>query len=110
MERELGDPAAAERAYREALRLHPGYENGYFGLGLSLEARGDAKGAEEAYREGLRRHPRSLPLAYRLALRLSAQDRPEALFAWRRALAIEPRSLASQRGLKEWTERKAAAP
>ena len=107
MERELGDPAAAEGAYREALRIHPGYENGYFGLGLALEARGDARGAEEAYREGLRHNPRSLPLAYRLALRLSARDRPEALFAWRRALAIEPRSLASQRGLKEWTERKA---
>lgn len=109
MERELGDPAAAERAYLEALRLHPGYENGDFGLGLSREALGDPKGAEAAYREGLRRHPRSLPLAYRLALVLSAQGRPEALFAWRRALAIEPRSLASQRGLREWTERRTRA-
>ena len=105
MERELGDPVASERAYDEALRLHPGYENGYFGLGLSREARADANGAEEAYRAGLRRNPRSLPLAYRLALLLSAQDRPEALFAWRRALAIEPRSVASQRGLKAWMAR-----
>jgi tetratricopeptide (TPR) repeat protein len=110
VERELGDPAAAERAYLEALRIHPGYENGYFGLGLSREARADPEGAEAAYREGLRGNPRSLPLAYRLALLLSSRGRPEALFAWRRALAIEPRSIASQRGLKQWAERRRTAP
>ncbi len=108
MERELGDPAAAEKSCREAIRINPEYENGYFGLGMAREAMGDAKGAEEAYREGLRRHPRSLPLAYRFALLVAAQGRPEALFAWRRALTIEPRSLPSQRGLREWLERRAA--
>ena len=108
MERELGDPAAAEKSCLEAIRINPAYENGYFGLGMAREARGDLQGAEQAYRDGLRRVPRSLPLAYRFALLVAAQGRPEALFAWRRTLTIEPRSIPSQRGLKEWQERSAA--
>ena len=108
MERELGDPSAAEKSCLEAIRINPGYESGYFGLGMAREAKGDVKGAEQAYRDGLRRNPRSLPLAYRFALLVAAQGRPEALFAWRRTLTIEPRSLPSQRGLKEWLERSAA--
>ena len=63
---------------------------------------GDAAGAERAYRDGLRHNPRSLPLAYRLALILAAERRPVALFAWRRALAIEPRSAAAREGLRAW--------
>jgi tetratricopeptide (TPR) repeat protein len=110
MERALGNAAASESAYAEALRVFPGYENGYFGLGLAREALGDLKGAETAYRNGLSRHPRSLPLAYRLALLLSSRGRPEALFAWRRALAIEPRSAAAQRGLRQWTLSGRAGP
>ncbi len=102
MERELGNPAASLRAYEEALGIFPGYENGYFGVGLAREALGDVPGAERAYREGLRHNPRSLPLAYRLARILSADRRPAALFAWRRALTIEPRSSAAREGLREW--------
>jgi len=108
MERELGDPAAAERSCLEAIRINPSYESGYFGLGMAREARGDSTGAERAYRDGLRRNPRSLPLAYRFALLVAAKGRPEALFAWRRTLTIEPRSLPSQRGLEEWLERRSA--
>jgi len=59
-------------------------------------------GAERAYRDGLRHNPRSLPLAYRLALILAAERRPVALFAWRRALSIEPRSAAAREGLRAW--------
>jgi tetratricopeptide (TPR) repeat protein len=102
MERELGDPKESLKAYQEALRIAPGYENGYFGVGLAHEALGDPAAAERTYREGLRHNPRSLPLAYRLARILSADGRPAALFAWRRALAIEPRSAAAREGLKEW--------
>jgi tetratricopeptide (TPR) repeat protein len=102
MERELGNPAASLRAYEEALRIFPGYENGYFGVGLASETLGERSAAERAYRDGLRLHPRSLPLAYRLALLLSADGRPAALFAWRRALAIEPRSAAAREGLRAW--------
>ena len=105
VERELGDPNASLRAYQEALRIAPGYENGYFGSGLAYEALGDTAAAERTYREGLRHNPRSLPLAYRLALILSADGRPAALYAWRRALAIEPRSAAAREGLRAWTLR-----
>jgi tetratricopeptide (TPR) repeat protein len=102
MERLLGNPAAAEAAYAESVRLAPFAENGYFGLGLAREDRGNRAGAEEAYREGLRRHPMSLPLAYRMALLLSAQKRPGAEHAWHRALTIEPGSLPARLGYAEW--------
>ena len=102
MERTLGDPAAAEKAYAESVRLAPLTENGYFGLGLTREDRGDRKGAEEAYRDGLRHVPRSSPLAYRLALLLSAEKRDVAVHAWRRALAIDPTSLSARRGYADW--------
>ncbi len=102
MERERGNVPASEAAYLESLRIHPGYENGYFGLGLTREAAGNAAGAEAAYRDGLSRNPRSLPLAYRLALALSARRAPAAGHAWHRALAIEPKSLASRVGYATW--------
>jgi tetratricopeptide (TPR) repeat protein len=102
MERELGDPKASLRAYEEARRISPGYENAFFGIGLACEALGDPAAAERTYRDGLRHNPRSLPLAYRLARILAADGRPEALYAWRRALAIEPRSAAAREGLREW--------
>jgi tetratricopeptide (TPR) repeat protein len=115
MERELGDSKESLKAYEEALRIAPGYENGYFGVGLAYEDLGDRAAAERVYREGLRHNPRSLPLAFRLARILSADGRPEALFAWRRALAIEPRSAAAREGLREWElsergRREAGAP
>ena len=97
------------QAYQEALRIQPEYENGYFGVGLAYEALGDGESAEQTYREGLRRNPRSLPLAYRLARILAESGRPEAHFAWRRALAIEPRSAAAREGLRAWTLRELSA-
>src|SRR5262249_2476898 len=105
MERELGDLAASETAYAEALRLAPFNENGYFGVGMAREGLGDLAGAERSYRDGLRGHPQSLPLAYRLALLLSAQSRPGAVHAWHRTLAVEPGSLPSRLGYAEWLAR-----
>jgi Tfp pilus assembly protein PilF len=102
MERELGDLAASEAAYTKALRLAPFNENGYFGVGMAREGLGDLAGAERSYRDGLRGHPQSLPLAYRLALVLSAEANPGALHAWHRALAIEPGSLPTRTGYAEW--------
>jgi tetratricopeptide (TPR) repeat protein len=102
VERGLGDLAASEASYAESVRLVPTYENGFFGLGLAREERGNRDGAEEAYRRGLRHNPQSLPLAYRMALLLSAEGRPAALHAWRRALAIEPGSLPVRLGYADW--------
>jgi tetratricopeptide (TPR) repeat protein len=105
MERELGDLAASEAAYAESLRLAPFAENGYFGVGMAKEGLGDLAGAERAYRDGLRGHPQSLPLAFRLALVLSAEGRPGALHAFHRALAIEPGSLPARTAYADWLAR-----
>ena len=102
MERVLGNGPASEEAYAESVRLAPFAENGYFGLGVAREERGDHNGAEAAFREGLRRNPKSSPLAYRLALLLSAEKRPVAEHAWRLALTIAPASLPSRLGYAEW--------
>jgi hypothetical protein len=102
MERELGHPAASEKAYAESLRIASAYENGFFGLGLAREDLGDPSGAERAYREGLARNPQSLPLAYRLALLMTAGKRPTVGHAWLRALAIAPGSLPTRLGYAEW--------
>jgi tetratricopeptide (TPR) repeat protein len=105
MERDLGDFAASEAAYAESLRLAPFAENGYFGVGMAREGLGDLAGAERAYRDGLRAHPQSLPLAFRLALVLSAEGRPGALHEFHRALAIEPGSLPARTAYAEWLAR-----
>ena len=102
MERLLGDLDASERSYARSLAIVPSYENGFFGLGLVQEERGDRSGAAETYRRGLRQNPQSLPLAYRMALALSAERRGNALYAWRRALAIEPGSLPTRLGFADW--------
>ena len=106
-ERALGHLDASEKAYAESIRLVPSYENGYFGAGLAREESGDLAGAEARYHEGLRHNPRSLPLAYRLAVVLTAEKRPEARHAWHRALAIEPASPAVRSGYAQW---RAASP
>jgi tetratricopeptide (TPR) repeat protein len=98
MRRALGDLEGAEEDYAESLRRNPGYENGFFGLGLVREERGNLAGAEEAYRKGIAANPRSFPLAYRLAIVLSARSRPEARHAWHRALTLVPDSKQAQRG------------
>jgi protein O-mannosyl-transferase len=102
MERLLGDLDASEKSYARSLEIVSTYENGFFGLGLVREDRGDRSGAAETYRRGLRHNPQSLPLAYRMALALSAERRPNALFAWRRTLAIEPGSLPTRLGFADW--------
>jgi hypothetical protein len=102
IERELGRPAASEKAYTEALLIAPAYENGFFGLGLAREDLGDLAGARRAYREGLSKNHQSLPLAYRLALVMSARKEPAAEHAWRMSLAIMPGSLAARLGYAEW--------
>jgi len=102
MRRALGDLEGAEEDYAQALRCNPTYENGFFGLGLVREERGDTAGAEEAYRKGIASNPKSFPLAYRLAIVLSVQGRPQARHAWHRALALAPDSKAAQRGYAEW--------
>ena len=100
-ERLLGRLDRAEEDYARSVVVQPWYENGWFGLAAAREARGDVAGAERACRDGLRRMPQSLPLAYRFAVLLSRERRPEAIHAWHRAIAIEPGSLPSHVGYAE---------
>ncbi len=102
MERVLGDSAASEASYAESVRIAPASENGYYGLGLAREDRQDDRAAEEAYRRGLQANPQSLPLAYRMALLLTRQNRPSTEHAWRRALAIDPGSLPARLAYADW--------
>lgn len=48
-----GDLAAAEAAYREVLRLAPGFGEGHHRLGRLAQARGDQAAAEKEYRAAL---------------------------------------------------------
>lgn len=59
-----GDDAGAIAAYREALRIYPGYVAGYRGLGLAYEEKGDKQQALEA----LRTYVRTVPTAKDVAL------------------------------------------
>jgi hypothetical protein len=59
-----GDDAGAIAAYREALRIYPGYVAGYRGLGLAYEEKGDKRQALEA----LRTYVRTVPTAKDVAL------------------------------------------
>ncbi len=102
MERALGDPAASEASYAESVRIAPTSENGYYGLGLAREDRHDDRGAEAAYRRGLQANPQSLPLAFRMALLLTRQNRRSTEHAWRRALAIDPGSLPARLAYADW--------
>jgi hypothetical protein len=44
----IGDPATAEKEYREALGREPGSGRAFFGLAASLEGQGNAAGARDA--------------------------------------------------------------
>ena len=60
----LGDHAAAEKAYREALEREPGSGRAYFGLAAALDGLGKAdRGARRAQprREGVGQRRRDLP-------------------------------------------------
>ena len=71
-----GDDAGAIAAYREALRIYPGYVAGYRGLGLAYEEKGDKRQALEA----LRTYVRTVPNAKDVGL---IQKRIEHLERWK---------------------------
>jgi tetratricopeptide (TPR) repeat protein len=102
MERELGRLDLAEASYRKALTTLPTYENGFFGLGMVLESKGRVADAALEYRRGFNRNPDSLPLAYRMAITLSRENAPDAVEAWKRALALGPRSAPVHADYAKW--------
>lgn len=92
---ELGQAEAAERDFRQALRLDPGLFRAQFELGRLLERKGDEAGALAAYRAALERHPGLTAARYRLAALLRKAGDPAAadaeLQTVRRMLAARQR-------------------
>jgi tetratricopeptide (TPR) repeat protein len=103
-ERELGMLSAARRSCERALEAHQAYENGFFCLGLVLEATGKDAEALEVYRKGLAKNPASLPLAFRAATLASRLGDPRARAAWESALKGHPASLSARFGYAKWLE------
>ena len=104
----LGD---AERAYREALELAPGYVEAMVSLGIVLKARGDADGAIAVYDRAIALAPefaaahanRATALALRAALEAdgSTDEAPTdaALEAQTRAVGLAPGNAVLHRNL-----------
>ena len=88
---EAADPARAERAYREALRLDPALAGAWLNLGALMCEDGRCKEALGLYDEALRRCPTEAGLHFNRAIALEDLDRPqEALQAYGRCLALAP--------------------
>ncbi len=90
------DLEAAEKHYREAIRLSPLAENPHFNLAKVLTDRADVDGAIRAYRTALLRKPNYTNALAELANLLGLQDKPiEALDLLNRALNINPKHALS---------------
>ncbi len=84
-----GQPAEAEKLFREAIALTPAYMPAHDGLAAALEAGGDAQAACDVLMAAVERSAKSLPrqLALgRLAQALKKADIAER--AWRRVIAL----------------------
>ncbi|MDX1998852.1 MAG: tetratricopeptide repeat protein [Thermoanaerobaculia bacterium] len=89
---EASAPASAEKAYRRALELEPGYGAAQLNLGRLLHERGEVTEAETFYRTALDGEPHSPTAAFNLGVALQDLGRlPEAARAYRRALDLDPR-------------------
>ena len=99
-----GDFAAAEKNYREALRLNPDSQMVLLGLGVLLNTAARPAEAEALLRTAAANTTRPAPwqakVAHNLGLSLDLQGRPdEAIAAWRRALALDPVNVEAHRQL-----------
>jgi Tfp pilus assembly protein PilF len=92
----LGDFAAAEVAFREALQLAPPLSEAHANLGFLLDKQGRSAEAEASYHQALALAPRQVQTHINLGALLVSQKRfAEAEAAYREALAIDPASLAA---------------
>jgi tetratricopeptide (TPR) repeat protein len=82
------DPAAARAAYQECLSVDPHHVESSINLGRLLHAAGHLDEAEKVYRSADTAEPL---VAFNLAVLLEDLDRePDAIVAYREALAIDP--------------------
>lgn len=88
---------AAEQAYRQALRLDPGYFDAWISLGILLRHLGRFAEAEACQREAVRIDPDHFLAVLNLGNVLFAQDRlQEAAQCFRQAVAQNPHSAEAQ--------------
>jgi hypothetical protein len=86
-----GDAAQAERHYRAAIALNPGYKEARNNLGILLAGRGDLEAALGEFREALKYRPRAADLYNNVGVTLARLGRnAEAAAAFRRAIELEP--------------------
>lgn len=88
-----GELAAAEKSFREALRVEATDVVALNGLGLVFAQRNRAREAAEAFTAALKQQPDYRPALLNLATVLQQQlnDRPGALQRYREYLALQPR-------------------
>jgi len=89
---EASDPAQAEAAYRNAIRVDPGYVDAYVNLGYLLSEAGRKAEAADVYRDGLKHAPKEAVLHFNLAIVLEdLQQIAEALSSYEAAIALDRR-------------------
>jgi tetratricopeptide (TPR) repeat protein len=85
---EDGNPQAAQKAYELCLKLDPGHMEARINLGRLLHLAGRLAEAERVYRIGAKADPF---IAFNLAVVLEDLERePDAIAAYREALALDP--------------------
>jgi tetratricopeptide (TPR) repeat protein len=85
---EDGNPQAAQKAYELCLKADPDYLEARINLGRLLHLSGRLRDAERVYRVGAKTDPF---IAFNLAVVLEDLERePEAIIAYREALALDP--------------------
>jgi Tfp pilus assembly protein PilF len=91
VQQRLGQPRAAEAAYREAIRVQPDYADAWINLGNLLRDRNDRHGALIAFQQALGHAPRSPEPAYNLGVALERFGLWEgALAAFQAAVECDP--------------------
>jgi tetratricopeptide (TPR) repeat protein len=85
-----GQPAAAERHYREAIRLKPNYADAFSNLGNVLSSQGDRRAAMESYRRAMEIDPDLSPAYNNMGQLLAFQGKIDAAIdEYRRAIALD---------------------
>jgi tetratricopeptide (TPR) repeat protein len=96
----LEDYAAAEAAYRQAIRLQPDSLESQYECGLVLAHQGNRRGAAECFRQALRLRPDYGEAHYQLGrcLEILARD-DDAIAAYRQAVRYQPDLVAAHQAL-----------